>query len=68
MGYHKTYQEARDAAKALVREHQAAFGLEKCDPILTGGRFRVFRLPARAWREGFELRCESFEVEVYGRG
>lgn len=53
----KTYQEAYDEACIRAKEANADFGLENLKGPL-GPNFRIWRLPAKQFRFGYESRCQ----------
>ena len=61
--YYADYLSAAAAARAAGAATGRAYGIEAWRAGLTpGARFRVFALPAPAFRSGHELRCEAVEA------
>lgn len=53
----KTYQEAYNEALMRARESNADFGLENLRSCI-GPNWRIWRLPAKQYRFGYESRCQ----------
>lgn len=58
-----TYREARTYAATQVRELRMAHGIERQKTYTREGEWHVMMLPRPENRSGWELRCESIEVD-----